>query len=119
MVNHASSLPPSLFLPGLASNLLLFPYSVLGTTIVVLRSPRHIVVGADSLVIYEGIGTKHECKMFAAGPARFAIAGTHRDEKSNCFALGGPLKESTAKPQSSMWKKFKKYRSRYMSSFLG
>jgi len=91
MVNHASSLPPSLFLPGLANNLLLFPYSVLGTTIVVLRNPRHIVVGADSLVIYECIGTKHKWKMFAAEPTRFAIAGTHRDEKSNCFALGGPL----------------------------
>lgn len=58
------------------------------TTVSVIRTPQHIVVAADSLFIYEGIGSKYECKIIKQGNMYFAIAGLRDDKKSGFFADG-------------------------------
>ena len=58
------------------------------TTVSVIRTPRHIVVGADSLVTNEGVGPSYECKISSHGDVFFASAGIREDKQSGFFSVG-------------------------------
>src|ERR1700737_4726948 len=65
---------------------LLLPTVSFGTSIVAIRVPRYVVIGADSKATYRGEpGPAMVCKIFQSGPLYFAIAGLAVDRERNFY----------------------------------